>query len=148
MTATAPAPVRILGRRRAGWLLAGALAAVLPADARAQVLDAAGLEALAGQGTLHFRGPDGAYGAEQFLSGRRSLWRFAGSPTCQSGHWFQRGAAICFLYEGESAPSCWILEKIGAGVIARSAGGGPDTSLSLERVDPAPLPCPLTGAGS
>ena len=75
MTATAPAPVRILGRRRAGWLLAGALAAVLPADARAQVLDAAGLEALAGQGTLHFRGPDGAYGAEQFLSGRRSLWR-------------------------------------------------------------------------
>mgnify|MGYP000041122707 CR=1 FL=1 len=148
MTRTASALIFGEGRLRTAWGLALALAALLPADARAQVLDAAGLEALAGRGTLHFVGPDGAYGAEQFLPGRRSLWRFAGSQTCQSGHWYERGPAICFLYEGEPAPSCWILEKIGAGVIARSEGGGPDATLSLERIDPAPLPCPLTGAGS
>ena len=33
-------------------------------------------------------------------------------------------------------------------LFARSEGGGPDATLSLERIDPAPLPCPLTGAGS
>lgn len=106
MTRPARPPAGHRGRLRAAGLLALAAAALLPADARAQVLDAAGLEALAGRGTLHFRGPDGAYGAEQFLPGRRSLWRFAGSPTCQSGHWYQRGAAICFLYDEAPAPSC------------------------------------------
>lgn len=140
------------GHGPAGSALAAPLVALLllagPAAQAGQILDAAGLEALAGRATLHFRTRDGAYGAEQFLPGRRSLWKFAGGSACQSGHWYPRGQAICFLYEGEVAPSCWVLELVGEGLVARSETDESAPVLTLERIDPAPLPCPHVGVGS
>lgn len=136
-------------RRRLLTLTAAVTVAGLAANVlRAQPLDAAAFEALAENRTLYFRSIDGPYGAEQFLPGRRSLWRFEGETTCRAGTWHQEGPAICFLYDGETAPNCWRMLPTGGGLMVRMEGGDPEAVLVLDRIDAAPLPCPHTGPGS
>ena len=102
------------------------------------------------------RGPDAPlhppaapYGAEQFLAGRRSLWRYA-DGTCVAGRWWDEGDAICFRYEADPTPQCWRFLPRPGGVAAELVEGGAGTGfvVEMERTDEAPLPCPGPDLGS
>lgn len=133
---------------RARTLIAGLLlAAALPAAA--EILPPEAFEALAEGRTLHFSLGGLPFGSEQFLPGRRSLWRFAGG-TCEPGSWRAEGEAICFVYDRDPRPMCWHFRRDGAGYAAWLVEDGAETGfrLSLEGMDRAPLPCPGPEVGS
>jgi hypothetical protein len=92
--------------------------------------------------TLHFSLDGVPFGAEQYLPGRRTLWRFEGGP-CVAGAWRAEGEAICFRYDGQVAPSCWRLVEERGRLVARLLEGGAETgfALTLERSETEPLAC-------
>ena len=49
-----------------------------------------------------------AYGAEEYLDGRRVRWSFLDGE-CKNGYWYDTSDnLICFVYEVRSdAPQCW-----------------------------------------
>ena len=63
-------------------------------------------EAASAGRTLHFSHLGQPFGSEQYLSGRRVLWRFADGG-CQQGRWWDEGDQICFAYENGDGPQCW-----------------------------------------
>lgn len=72
-----------------------------------QPLSGAKFEALVTGWTLQFKSGGKAYGAEQYLPGRRVLWAFDGDQ-CREGHWEEPAPnVICFLYGPETAAQCW-----------------------------------------
>jgi hypothetical protein len=93
--------------------------------------------------TLYFSLSGEPFGAEQYLPGRRSLWRFRGGA-CVEGSWVARGEALCFTYDGEAGSHCWRLRDGPEGLSAYLVEGGAEAGLrlDLDRVDTAPLPCP------
>lgn len=51
--------------------------------------------------------PQTLYGVEEFLPGRRTIWR--DGDGCMQATWEQVGAQICFTYEDRpDDPDCWI----------------------------------------
>ncbi|HPE26034.1 hypothetical protein [Albidovulum sp.] len=56
------------------------------------------------------------YGTEQYLPGRRVIWTFG--DYCQEGRWDARDDMICFTYEDDEAPSCWIFRRRADGLAA------------------------------
>lgn len=99
--------------------------------------------------TLHFTLDGAPFGAEQFFPGRRSLWRFA-DGSCAPGRWEARGPEICFVYETDPTPICWLFRQEGASFAAHLLDGGAETGfrLELERLADDPLPCPGPNVGS
>lgn len=90
--------------------------------------------------TLHF-GLDGEpFGSEQFLPGRKSVWKFTGDD-CANGVWFTQGAQICFLYEGLLEQQCWLMIEKDGKLFVRSMGQEPGMVLELLRVETKPLVC-------
>jgi hypothetical protein len=128
-----------------------ALALGLGAAARAEtVVPPAEFEAMAEGRTLHFSFLGAAFGAEQFLPGRRTIWRFA-DASCDAGRWRPEGEAICFTYETLEGPICWRFLDLGGARYAAELleGGRPaDFRLELERIDADPVPCPGPKVGS
>jgi hypothetical protein len=127
-----------------------ALVAALAAPAAGETpMTPEAFEALAEGRTLHFSLDGAPFGAEQFLPGRRTLWRFA-DETCEPGRWRAEGAAICFEYVSEPGPICWRVLQGVPGLTAALLEGGAETGfrLQLDRIDPAPLPCPGPRVGS
>jgi hypothetical protein len=106
-------------------------------------------EALAKGRTLHFTLDGLPFGAEQFFSGRRSLWRFL-DGTCAAGRWYDDGGAFCFVYDGDGAPICWHFTTQHGRHRARLIEGGTETGfvLDLAGIDDAPLDCPGPDVGS
>lgn len=105
-------------------------------------MDATAFEALTAGRTLHFSRDGRPFGAEQFLPGRRTIWRFEGD-LCQYGRWWPEGAAICFAYEADPSPICWDFRNQGGGPVAEMLEEGAPSGfrLTLDRVETAPLPC-------
>jgi hypothetical protein len=133
--------------RAAAAALIVALAAA-PALAEAPV-SPDDFEALAEGRTLHFALDGAPFGAEQFLPGRRTVWRFADAP-CEPGRWRAEGEAICFDYATQPDPICWRLLRDGDGFAASLIENGVETGfrLELERISPDPLSCPGPDVGS
>lgn len=97
--------------------------------------------------TLHFELDGRVYGAEQYLPGQRSLWRF-GEEGCERGVWFGEGEAICFSYETNPGPLCWLVYRRGGDIFARLRDVGPEGGeLRVSRRDRAPLHCPGPSVG-
>ena len=119
------------------------------APARAELVSPDAFEALAQGRTLHFSLDGMPFGAEQFLPGRRSLWRFVGGA-CEPGSWRAEGEAICFVYDREPTPMCWHFRREGEGYAAWLVEDGAETGfrLALDAIGPAPLPCPGPDVGS
>ena len=90
--------------------------------------------------TLYFSFNGRPYGAEQFFSGRRSLWQ-RDDGTCTAGAWHDDGNALCFLYEDNLALQCWYVYRENGDVLVRNTEAAPDEALRLERSDEVPLPC-------
>lgn len=119
-----------------------------PVAAGSDLLTADEFEQLSTGRTLHFSLGGQAYGAEQFLPGRRSIWAFD-DGVCQRGVWFPEGERLCFLYEDADQVSCWTFRKRGDGLVARSDGEpGSAIELRLDRVEDEPLACKAPGLGA
>lgn len=133
---------------RAAAIRAGLIALAL-APSLAEAMDAAGFEAMTAGRTLHFTREGLPFGSEQFLPGRRTLWRFEGDQ-CQAGRWWPEGDGVCFSYDRDPTPICWDFRAEGDGHVAELLEGGLATgfTLRLDRIETAPLPCPGPEVGS
>ncbi len=90
--------------------------------------------------TLYFATPSGPYGAEQYLKGQRSIWRY-GDGSCTHGVWYAKKDMICFRYEDETTEQCWRIFDGPGGLVARADGAGPGDGLRVVKRSPAPLIC-------
>jgi len=97
--------------------------------------------------TLYFAQQGKPYGAEQYLPGNRSIWRYADGQ-CSRGRWYVRNRQICFLYEGERDEQCWLFLKKTAGYAARAVGREPEADLDVIWQDDRALDCALPEPGS
>ena len=99
--------------------------------------------------TLHFTRDGAPFGAEQYFSGRRSLWRFA-DGTCEAGVWWDEGNAVCFRYGEAAPPQCWhVLDRPGSfAAVSLEAGSETGFVVELSAIDDTPLSCPGPKVGS
>jgi hypothetical protein len=106
-------------------------------------------EAASAGRTLHFSHLGQPFGSEQYLRGRRVLWRFA-DGSCQQGRWWDEGDEICFAYEDGDGPQCWRFLPAPGGFAAALIENGADTGfvLDLAASDTSPLDCPGPDVGS
>jgi hypothetical protein len=118
-----------------------ALAAPLPSQAEEPPLSPEAFEALTTGRTLFWRSETGAYGAEQYLPGRRVIWALTGDD-CLKGEWFADGALICFRYEDAPGdPHCWLFRQTPGGLSARSSSDPLGPPLTATEGSPEPLAC-------
>jgi hypothetical protein len=57
------------------------------------------------------------YGIEEYLPDRQVRWSALGDD-CKLGHWYADGPAICFQYEDDLEPDCWIITRTATGMEA------------------------------
>lgn len=89
--------------------------------------------------TLTFASGGQVYGAEQYLPGRRVMWAFT-EDICRVGVWYEEAGQICFVYDYDPVPQCWIFWQDG-GLRARFVSGESGTELYEVSQSPGPLPC-------
>ncbi len=105
-----------------------------------EALSGAAFEALVAGRTLHFSHLGQVFGSEQYLGGRRTIWRFA-DGTCQAGDWWEERGLICFRYEGGPA-QCWLMEPRPGGFAAELVDGSePGFVLETAGSDTVALDC-------
>jgi len=123
-------------------------AAGLPVGAQEPVSPAE-FEAMATGRTLYFSRDGLPFGAEQYFSGRRTLWRFF-DGTCDAGRWEPRGELVCFSYATDPDWRCWRLWREDGRLAAVLVVEGADTGspLRLDRTDETDLACPGPDVGS
>lgn len=80
------------------------------------------------------------YGVEQYLPDRRVRWAPVGVD-CKLGHWYQDGPAICFKYEDDIEPDCWIIAQDGLGFSARYTTNPPEADPVVVAETPDPPAC-------
>lgn len=90
--------------------------------------------------TIYWTQGEEPAGAEQYLPGRRVIWRF-GDNACTIGHWYAKGPYICFLYENDDGPICWTFAEAQGGLAARPKGGAVSDVLRAGAESTAPLGC-------
>lgn len=130
--------------------LAAALAAPLATPAAAETLvPPEAFEVMAEGRTLHFTLDGLPFGSEQFLPGRRTIWRFADAE-CEYGVWRAEGDRICFSYRSIQGPVCWRFLQAADGFLAAQVEGDAETGLRLRMsgIETAPLACPGPRVGS
>jgi hypothetical protein len=66
---------------------------------------------------------NGLFGTEEYLPDRRVRWAFEGD-TCIYGTWYQAEDEICFLYENDPTPQCWLYFLEGGSIRGRYMGPG------------------------
>lgn len=122
---------RLLPLLLALWPLAAAAETVVPPTV---------FEQLSTGKTLYFFRDGEFFGAEQYFSGRQSLWQYRGGA-CLEGRWFARGELVCFTYREDPRVQCWhFLEKSGS-YVARGEFDPPELDLELGYIDTRPLNC-------
>ena len=81
------------------------------------------------------------YGIEEYLPNRRVRWSPLGDD-CKLGHWYAEAGAICFRYEDDPEPDCWIVTQSGTDLFARYLTNPPDIDPVEVQDAPAPMSCP------
>lgn len=102
-------------------------------------LSGAEFEAYTTGRTLTFASRGQVYGAEQYLPGRRVKWAFT-EDVCREGIWYEDAGQICFVYDYDPTPQCWIFWQDG-GLRARFTSADSGTELQEVENSTAPLPC-------
>ncbi|MFM7334794.1 MAG: hypothetical protein ACKO2N_14230 [Tabrizicola sp.] len=87
------------------------------------------------------------YGVEQYLPDHRVRWAPL-EADCKLGHWYEDGPAICFKYQEDLQPDCWIITRAGDGLSARYTTNPPDAEPAFVAETPDPPACfgPEVGA--
>lgn len=91
--------------------------------------------------TLTYTYPDGTLGIEQYNPDRTVLWQFQGQE-CQKGVWYEDAGEICFVYEDDPSPKCWIVYKTEKGIRSIYADRPSSLIVHNELSKSAPLICP------
>ena len=128
---------------RVRLFLCVALVAASPTALAQSRVTAPEFEALAEGRTLYFSRGGAPYGAEQYLPGRLTIWRYA-DGTCANGRWFPVQDLICFVYENEpQRVQCWIFERREGTYYARPDGTPPESfgEIEMSGSSRAPLIC-------
>lgn len=117
--------------------------------AAAQVLDGAAFDAFSRGTTLYFQEHGQFYGAEQYFSDHRTVWR-SNDGRCVNGKWSVVKQDICFAYDNGDGPYCWRMEQTESGLTATSRNDPaktPPVVLELSGQDHVPILCtgPLFG---
>lgn len=116
------------------------LLAAAPAFAQ-DPLDADQFDALTLGRTMSWSEFGSVYGVEEYFPDRRVRWEAVGKD-CKLGHWYGDGDAICFRYEDDPEPDCWIITPAGKGFLARTLQSAPETAPVVVEDRPGPLSCP------
>jgi hypothetical protein len=110
-------------------------------------LDGAAFGALTTGKTIVFDVDGAPYGAEEYLPDNRVRWSFL-DGNCLEGRWFQKGEAICFVYEDQPDEHCWLFYEEASGALsARLAELGAESRYygMLEQREPLYCKGPLVG---
>lgn len=79
----------------------------------------------------------GVIAAETYLPGNRVRW-FTRDGTCIEGEWYATQGQICFVYENNTQPQCWITQVDANGLVATQVeGGGLSRILEMPKGDAA-----------
>lgn len=78
--------------------------------------------------TLTFFSAGQPYGVERYKPGRRVTWSFLDGQ-CKEGTWYEDDAFICFVYEDNPAPQCWLFYAEAGGLRALFEGTEGQTEL-------------------
>lgn len=126
-------------------LFALALCTSLPAQADT-ALDAQAFEQLTLGRTFTYAENGTAYGAEEYLPGRRVRWSFLDGQ-CKAGFWWEEAGQICFAYEDNPEPQCWRFFMGEAGLVAHYTSSDDAAPLYEVGQSSDPLLClgPETG---
>jgi len=88
------------------------------------------------------------YGAEQYFDDQTTIWQDR-EGNCKKGRWWAEGNNMCFAYENDPAPDCWVMSETDDGRILveslRPLEGAEDSPLILELIRRTPLPISCTG---
>lgn len=103
-------------------------------------------EAFATGKTLDYLSDGQVFGREVYLPGRQVRWAFT-AEECKLGHWFPQDQQICFLYDGDPQPKCWLIWPEGDGLAAAYATDTPDIPPRQVRETDEPLSCPGPDVG-
>ncbi|TCP62344.1 hypothetical protein EV663_102188 [Rhodovulum bhavnagarense] len=116
------------------------LMAALPASA-AEPMSAAQFDAYVTGKTLLYATGGQAYGAEQYLDGRRVIWTFLDGE-CVEGTWYEAAGLICFRYDHDPQnPQCWSFYQDASGLTARYENDPVSTELIEVEQSREPLVC-------
>ena len=120
---------------------AALLACLLATPALAETpMTAEEFEAFVTGKTMDYLAGGEAFGREVYLPGRKVRWAFT-AEECKLGHWFGRGDQICFLYDGDPEPKCWIIWPDGEGLSASYSTDTPDIAPRSVHETTEPLAC-------
>lgn len=122
------------------------LLAAAPAFAEAP-LDADQFDALTLGRTMTWAESGTVYGTEEYLPNRRVRWKALGDD-CKLGNWYAEGDAICFRYEDDPEPDCWIIKGSREGLLAHYLTSPPGTAPVVVEDTPGPLSCPGPEVGT
>ncbi len=78
--------------------------------------------------TLYFGVGGQRYGVEEYLPNRRVRWSFLDGD-CKDGRWYPSDEQICFVYDDNPVPQCWLFYLDGDRLAARFASGDDPTVL-------------------
>jgi hypothetical protein len=82
----------------------------LPFPTLAQPMTASQFDAYVTGKTLTYVVGGVIYGIEQYLPGRKVKWAYT-EDECMDGTWYPSGDQICFAYQNDPEPQCWIFEQ-------------------------------------
>jgi hypothetical protein len=147
-TATAAlAGRRAIWHHASMWLRALLLLLTLASPALAETpLSAEAFERYVTGKTLTYAEGGIAYGAEEYLPGRRVRWAFEGD-ICREGYWYDENGVICFVYEHDPTPQCWTFLEGPRGLIARFEAPAGGRELYEASQSDEPLFCPGPDVG-
>ncbi|HBZ45426.1 MAG TPA: hypothetical protein DEO85_15540 [Maritimibacter sp.] len=97
-------------------------------------------EAYATGKTLTYGFEGQAYGGEEYLPNRKVRWSFL-DGRCKDGYWYPSGDEICFVYEDDPTPQCWIFYRKPDGLIAQFANNDEYQELYETGESDEPLLC-------
>jgi len=78
--------------------------------------------------TLYYGVGGQRYGVEAYLPDRRVRWSFLDGE-CKDGAWYPSGDQICFVYDDNPVPQCWLFYLDGDHLAAQFASGDNPTVL-------------------
>lgn len=90
--------------------------------------------------TLTYSSGGVAYGAEEYMEGRRVRWSYLDGE-CQDGRWYVSGDQVCFVYENIVDPQCWKFFSDGGRLLARFENDPGQTELYETARSEDPLLC-------
>lgn len=108
-------------------------------------LNAEEFDAMTRGATITYDYGGGLSGTEEYLPDRTVRWAFEGDQ-CIYGKWHQENDQICFVYEDEPTPACWLYFNEDGRIRGRYMGPGGGWEI-MESSRGGPLPCPGPDVG-